>query len=173
MSEHTAYASADTLRDGRRILIRALRPDDREAMLAAVGRMSEQSRYFRFFGSKSGFTEDEIAYYMDVDFVGHVALVAILEEAGQPQIVGGARYIVIQPGRAEIALGVDDAHQGLGIASILVRHLIGIARAAGIDELEAEVMPTNKAMLHVFRRLGPAVRTTSGQDGIHVSIKCT
>ena len=51
--------------------IRALRPDDREDMLAAVGRTGMQSLQRRFFAVKRGFSEKEIAFFMNVDFSGH------------------------------------------------------------------------------------------------------
>jgi RimJ/RimL family protein N-acetyltransferase len=169
--EISSYSEFETLRDGRRLEVRALRTEDRAGMLEAVGRMSEQSRYYRFFAPKSTFTEREIAHFMNADFVSHVALVAVLEEAGQPVIVGGGRYIVSQPGCAEIAFGVDDAHQGLGIASALIRHLAAIARTAGLDTLHAEVLAENASMLRVFEKSGLELATTSEQGTRHVTLR--
>ena len=51
---------------------------------------------------KRGLTEQEVAYFLNIDFVDHVALVAVLEEANRPVIVGGARYIVLESGKAEV-----------------------------------------------------------------------
>lgn len=77
------YSNLQTPRDGRSMEIRVLRRANRVPMLAAVGRMSEQSRCLRFFGSKSGFAEDELAYYIAVDFVSQVALVTVLQGQGE------------------------------------------------------------------------------------------
>ncbi|MGO4389492.1 hypothetical protein AB4Y85_18360 [Microvirga sp. 2YAF29] len=96
------YSATETLRDGRIIEIRALRPTDRAGLLAAVGRVSDRSLYRRFFAFKRGFTEQEIDFYLNVDFEGHVALVALLEVDGQPEIVGGCRYILEPSGQAEV-----------------------------------------------------------------------
>jgi hypothetical protein len=85
------YTATETLRDGRTAIIRALRPEDRAGMLAAVGRTSQQSLYRRFFTFKRGFTDREVDFYVDVDFVDHVALVAVLVEDGQSMIVAGGR----------------------------------------------------------------------------------
>src|SRR5215472_13568614 len=60
------YSAIETLRDGRWIEIRALRPGDRDELLGAVGRMSEQSIYRRFFSPKRGFTDQEVAYFTNV-----------------------------------------------------------------------------------------------------------
>jgi len=157
----------ETLRDGRRAEIRALKPGDRAALLAAVANMSDDARYRRFFAPKRAFSEKEIEYFLNVDFVRHVALVAVLDGA----IVGGGRYISSEPGRAETAFAVDDSHQGLGIASTLMRHLAAIARDAGLKELIAEVLPDNAPMLKVFERSGLALRMRREPDVMHVTLK--
>jgi hypothetical protein len=108
MSETAEYSAVELLRDGRRVEIRALRPDDRDDLIAAVGRTSDQSLYRRFFGARRGFSEREIAFFVNVDFVNHVALVAVADEGGRPLIVGGGRYVVVQPGKAEVAFAVVD-----------------------------------------------------------------
>jgi GNAT superfamily N-acetyltransferase len=109
------YTAIETLRDGGRLEIRALRPADRDELLGAVGRMSEDSIRRRFFAPKRHFSAHEVEFYVNVDFTSHVALVALLIEHEQPAIVGGARYIVTAPGAAEVAFAIDDAHQGRGI----------------------------------------------------------
>ena len=112
MSGASEYSAVEPLRDGRRVEIRALKPDDREGLVAAVGRASDQSLYRRFFGAKRDFSEREIAFFLNVDFVNHVALVAVLEEDGRPVIIAGGRYVVVQPGKAEVAFAVVDRYQG-------------------------------------------------------------
>jgi ribosomal protein S18 acetylase RimI-like enzyme len=169
-AEPSSYAAVETLRDARTVAIRALKPDDREDLSAAVKRTSAQSLFRRFFGPKRGFTEQEIAYYLNVDFVTHVALVAVVDEAGRAAIVGGGRYIVLQPGRAEVAFAVVDQYQGLGIGAALFRHLAVMGRRAGLQEFVAEVLPDNEPMLRMFKRSGlqAAVRHDAGV--VHVSL---
>jgi len=74
MPEAAMYFAIEVLRDGSRVEIRALRPDDRAAILAAVDHTSERSLYRRFFGLKRSFTDQEAAFFVNVDFVNHVAL---------------------------------------------------------------------------------------------------
>jgi GNAT superfamily N-acetyltransferase len=85
-------------------------------------------------------------------------------------IVGGGRYIVSGPGRAEVAFAVDDPHQGLGIATRLMRHLVAIAREAGLRELIAEVLSDNAPMLKVFERCGLAATTHREGGVVHVTL---
>src|SRR5262245_64325747 len=163
------YSAAERLRDGREIEIRALRPDDEDDMLAAVGRTGMQSLQRRFFAVKRGFSEKEITFFMNIDFNNHVALVALAEEDGRDAIVGGGRYIVIEPGKAEIAFVVIDDYQGQGIGTLLMRHLAVIARKAGLKELIAEVLPENAAMRKVFSKFGFQARRGSDPQVVHLA----
>lgn len=165
------YSAFETLRNGQVIEIRAIKPGDRDGLLNVVDRASKESFYRRFFSVKRDFSEKEIDYFMDVDFVKQVALVVVLEEAGRSIIIGGGRYIVYRPGCAELAFGVEDAHQGQGIASAMMRHLIAIARAAGLDELHADVLPGNASMLKVFEKSGLTVSTTHDQGVVHIILR--
>ena len=160
MSEAVSYTAHELLGDGCSIEIRALRRDDEADMLAAIGKASAQSLQRRFFVMKRHFSDKERAYFMDIDFKNHVAIVALAEEAGRKVIVGGGRYIVFEPGRAEMAFVVIDTWQGRGVGSILMRHLVEIASDSGLQQLMAEVLPENAAMIKVFGKFGfsPAPR---------------
>ena len=170
MSQAAKYSAVEILRNGRRLTIRALRPDDRADFLAAVERASAQSLYRRFFGAKRGFTEQEENFFLDIDFVNHVALVAVVEEAGRPAIIAGGRYIVIEPGKGEVAFIVIDQYQGQGIGAALLRHLAAIASGHGINELVAEVLAENRSMLKVFEKSGFAMVTKRDGQVVHVTL---
>jgi GNAT superfamily N-acetyltransferase len=169
--ELSRYSSTERLRDGRPLEIRALRPADRDELLAAVPRMSDESMYRRFFSLKRHFSDRELDYYTKVDFVNHVALVAVLGDHGGPAIVGGARYVVTEPGTAEVAFTVDDAHQGLGIGSLLMKHLVAIARHAGLKQLVAEVLAGNAAMLKVFEKSGLHASAKRERETLHITLE--
>ena len=94
MTNPVSFTATEHLRDGRTIEIRALHRDDREDMLAAVGRTSGASLQRRFFGIKRGFSEAETAFFMDIDFEKHVALVALLAPFGAPASVALAAGLV-------------------------------------------------------------------------------
>jgi L-amino acid N-acyltransferase YncA len=102
--------------------------------------------------------------------VDHVALVAVLEEDSHPVIVGGARYVVTAAGTAEVAFAVDDAHQGQGIGALLMKHLAAIARESGLQQLVAEVLPGNTAMLKVFEKSGLRTSAQREHGVLHVTL---
>ena len=108
---------------------------------------------------------------MNVDFVNHVALLAVVEEGQQSVVVGGGRYVVVQPGKAEVAFAVIDQYQGQGVGAALMRHLAGIAREVGLKELIAEVLPENIAMLKVFEKSGLRLTTKREARVVHVALQ--
>ena len=171
MPDAAEYSVREHLRDDRPITIRALRPDDRAGMLAAIGRTSMQSLQRRFFVPKKGFSEQEMAFFLNIDFESHVAIVAEIEEDGHPVIAGGGRYIVVQPGQAEIAFVVVDAYQGQGFGTILMRHLAVLARDAGLNELIAEVLPENTAMLKLFKKFGFRPDAKGSPQVVHLTLQ--
>jgi ribosomal protein S18 acetylase RimI-like enzyme len=72
-----------------------------------------------------------------------------------------------------MAFVVIDAWQGRGIGSMLMRHLVKIAGNAGLEELTAEVLPENAAMLKVFGKFG--FKQTPQRDArtVHLVLKLT
>jgi RimJ/RimL family protein N-acetyltransferase len=169
--EASRYSAPDHLRDGRPVEIRALRPDDRADMLAAIERTSMKSLQRRFFVPRGSVSEQEMAFFLDIDFESHVALVAQINAAGRLAIVGGGRYVIAQPSQAEIAFIVVDAYQGQGIGTILMRHLIILAHDAGLKQLIAEVLPENSAMLKLLKRFSFKIVPGGSPQVVHLALR--
>jgi RimJ/RimL family protein N-acetyltransferase len=171
MLEAAEYSAVELLPNGRRVEIRALKPEDRTDLVSAVESVSSQSLYRRFFTVKHGLSEQEIDFFLNVDFVTHVALVAVMEEGGKQRIVGGGRYVVLRPGTAELAFAVVDEYHGQGIGSALMHHLSAIAREAGLRELVAEVLPDNFPMLRVLDQSGLPRSIKRESQVVHVALQ--
>ena len=165
------YTATENLRTGRTVEIRAQRSEDREGMRAAITRSSSASLHRRFFAVRREFSEKETDYFLDIDFVNHVALVVVANDGGEPTIVGGGRYVVVQPGQAEVAFAIIDAYQGLGVGSALMRHLATLGREAGLHEFTAEVLSDNVPMLNVFERSGLTMSTERDGTVMHVTLR--
>ena len=162
-ADASAYAVEERLRDGRPVRIRAIRPDDKEGLQAGMRRLSPESANFRFMQAKRLLSEEELRYYTEVDFRTHVGLVAIVEEEGAGLLVATARYIftpALDARAAEVAFTVDNAHQGLGIATLFLKHLAAIACRSGIAEFRASVLAENTRMIEVFEHSGLPMQIT-------------
>jgi acetyl coenzyme A synthetase (ADP forming)-like protein len=167
------YATDEILRDGGSIHVRAIRPDDKEALVDHFRRLSRRSVYFRFFSSKRELTAADLRNFSEIDFTRDAGLVATLREGDREHIIGvGLSFCRADrgaPHRAEVGFAVADEHQGRGIGTLLLEHLARIARAQGITELEADVLGENNQMIEVFAKSGFRV-TRSLEGGVfHVS----
>jgi RimJ/RimL family protein N-acetyltransferase len=167
------YKVTERLRDDRTVTLRAVRPDDKGLIIDGLNKVSAESIYRRFLMIKKEITPQGLRLATEVDFVNVVALVAVLEKDGKEQLAGGGRYVRTTGQRAEVAFLIEDAFQGLGIASRLFKHLVGIARDSGITQFEAEVLPSNEAMLKVFARSGLPLARTATRDTVHVLMDLT
>ncbi len=149
------------LRDGRAAHIRPIGPGDAELLVDFYARVSEQSKYYRFFSPMPNLSDRDVKRFTEVDHVGRVAFVLIL--SGRMIAVG--RYDVVRPGDAEVAFLVEDQHQGRGIAQVLLEHLAQAGRERGVERFVAEVLPDNSRMIQTFRDAGYRV-VSEYEDGV-------
>jgi GNAT superfamily N-acetyltransferase len=155
-SERTVYEALDKLPDGRTLKIRTVQPDDKDFLQYGMHHLSKQSLYFRFFTPKEELTEEELAYFTQPT-ARHVGLVAAVIDGEAERPAGVGRYFVSsnkEEATAELAFAVIEEFQGLGIATILLKHLIEIARSEGIAEFTAFVLPENIRMIRVLCNSG-------------------
>lgn len=167
------YQTAAALKDGTPVWVRAIRPDDRDTLGAAFARLSERTVYHRFFQTKTELTTGELTYLTELDFRDHVGLFVLNGDRASRELMGVGRFVRIHGGvadRAEVALTVGDVYQGRGVGTLLVRHLLLLAREVGIRWLEADVLPGNGAMLHLFERSGVGWSERSGGRVVHVTL---
>lgn len=164
------YQAKERLRDGRTVVIRAVHATDKPLLKEAMHHLSPQSLYFRFLTPKKELTDKELAYFTEVDFLHHVALMASVNEHNESVPAGVGRYVMSDSGpatkRAELAFAVSEEYQGLGIATLLLKHLTEIARSAGLEAFTALVLCENRKMLEVFHNCGLPMETQMGAPGL-------
>ncbi|WP_249666332.1 GNAT family N-acetyltransferase [Nocardioides faecalis] len=149
------------LRDGRTAHLRPIRPDDAELMVEFYARVSDESKYYRFFSPMPVLSERDLRRFTHVDHKARVAFVVLLGE----RMIAVGRYDSVGDKEAEVAFLVEDNHQGRGIAQLLLEHLAQAGRERGIERFTAEVLPDNSRMIQTFRDAG--YRVASGyHDGV-------
>ena len=147
--------------DGTTLTIRPSGPGDYEAVRRLHEAMSPENLYFRFFSASRVSAEQEARRVCLEGRPGMVALVGLLGD----ELVGVASYEPVGDGAAEVALAVADGMHRRGVATLLVEHLVSLARAHGVTALTAEVLADNYAVLHVLTDSGLAMRRRSS-DGV-------
>lgn len=152
----TEYERLLELKDGTKVHVRPIHPDDEPRLHEAFSRMSERTVYFRFFSPLKRLPEEMAHRLARVDYDQRFALVATTHRPdGREHILGVARYDRA-PGTtaAEVAVAVVDDLQRQGIGSGLLSLLAQVAARHGIEELTLIVLPENQSMLGLLRRLG-------------------
>jgi RimJ/RimL family protein N-acetyltransferase len=136
------------------LVIRPIRPDDKDALVAGLQRLSDRSVHQRFLSPKPRFTRSELRYLTEVDFTDHYALVAVLARAPDVLVAVG-RWVrdADSPDSAEVAVVVADVLQGRGVGTRLGRDLVDAARERGITRLTATMLPSNRAAHRLFAEL--------------------
>lgn len=149
------------LPDGSRVHIRPIRPSDKAALARGLSQLSPHSRYLRFHTPVVELSEAQLAYLTEVDFVDHVAWVALDPYAREDPGMAVARYVRLPdaPRVAEAAVTVADSYQARGVGSLLLGVLARSARERGIDTFRCFVLAENTGMLRIFERLGTTVVT--------------
>jgi long-chain acyl-CoA synthetase len=146
----------ETLRDGRRALIRPIRRDDVDRNAAFLDSLSQPSRHFLFLAGVSRLSGDELRRLCDPDYSHDMAYVALdSRSANQQRQIGVCRYAGGDATKgAEISVAVADDWQHCGLGTRLLTHLIDYARAHGVSRLYSIDSLANTRMRELARDLG-------------------
>ena len=150
------------LRDGTSITVRPIAPEDKQLLVDVFGRLSEESRYWRFFINLRGLTPAMLGNFTEVDHLNHEAVIAIESSSGQA--LGVARYgrLSEDPEAAEVAVAVADAWHRRGVAHVLLEELSARAQHEGFRRFVAVVRADNRAAVALFREAGGGTSRRAG-----------
>ena len=154
------------LTDGSTVEIRSAHPADAEAVRAMHVAMSPGNLYLRFFSMSLYSADTETARVCRAPGPDHAVLLAWLGD----RLVGVASYeLTGEPGVAEVAFAVPDDMHRKGIATLLLEHLVSVARDRGVRAFTAETLAENAAMLKVFTDAGLPVRRQLSADVVELT----
>jgi GNAT superfamily N-acetyltransferase len=148
------------LRDGTRVLVRQIRPEDKWRIAEGLKLLSPRTKLLRFHADVDAFTDEQLAYLTEVDHHDHEAWVALDPDDADMPGWAVARYVRLDsdPTVAEAAVTVVDEMQGRGLGTILLRMLAASAIENGIRTFRNYVLAENETMLEVFDLLGAQQR---------------
>lgn len=156
------------LSDGATVHIRPISLDDAERIVGLHARLSDRTRYLRYFSPYPRIPPRDLQRFVNVDHRDREALVVSV--AGGDLIAVG-RYERLGPAspEAEVAFVVEDSFQGKGIGPLLLEHLAEAARSAGITRFVAEVLPANRPMIKVLMDAGYHVSRAFDEGVVHLA----
>jgi acyl-CoA synthetase (NDP forming)/GNAT superfamily N-acetyltransferase len=158
-TEQVTYA---LLTDGTTVEIRPTRPGDFEAVRDMHAGMSPENLYMRFFGISRVAAEQEARRVCREPAPDRAALLALLDG----RVVGCISYQMTGDESAEVAMAVADDMHSRGIGTLLLEHLISLARGQGVRTFVAETLAENAPMLNVFAHAGLRPHRTLA-DGVY------
>ncbi len=139
------------LKQGTRLRIRPVLPEDEDRLVTLYGRLSPETAYQRFFGLMKRLPPTWAHHFAHVDYRSRMALVAERSLEWRPELIGVARYEPSEEAdTAEVALVVQDYWQGKGLGSILLKEILRAAEANGIHRFRAYVLADNVRMLRLL-----------------------
>lgn len=163
--------------DGGIVHLRPILPGDADRLVDFHARLSDRTRYLRFFGPYPRISARDLERFTVVDHRRRVAFVCLDGD----EIIAVGRYEGLPgdggPGgttgteavdSAEVAFVVRDDHQNRGLGSILLEHLAAAARENGLRRFEAEVLVENHQMIRVFRQAGYQVSRAFSEGVLHL-----
>ncbi len=158
-----------TLKDGARVRIRPVLPEDETRFVTLYGRLSRDTAYQRFFTIMKRLPPDWAYYFANVDYRRRMALVAERDLDWRPELIGVARYEPAdEEDTAEVALVVQDYWQGKGLGTILLKEILRAGEANGIHRFRAYVLADNHRMLAMLSRLTDIQRRRIAQGVVDI-----
>ena len=142
-----------TLRDGSRLRLRPIRPEDQDRLIAFYDGLSRHTAYQRFFAVMKRLPPDWARLLANVDYERRLALIAEHGPPEAPELIGVARYEPTdQAGTAEIAFVIQDGWQNRGLGTLMLDALLAAADARGIRRFRAYVLAGNMRMIDLLVR---------------------
>jgi acetyltransferase len=141
------------LRDGTRLRLRPIRPEDEPLLKDLAGHMTPEDLRLRFFTAVRGLSHELAARLSQIDYDREMALIALPE--AEEAALGVVRFAADPDNRrAEYAIALRSDWKGRGLGYLLMTRLIEVARERGVGELFGAVLHENAAMVQMCRELG-------------------
>ena len=159
--------SRHTFKNGLRVLFRAVKPSDEEAMRRLFYRFSSETVYRRFFYPITTMPHVKMQEYVNIDYGRMMSIVALAGENDRERIIAEARFVKDdQTAFGDVAFVVDERYQGLGIGNHLYKMLVRLAKERGLKGFTAEVLQGNENMMRIFEKGGFPVAKIL-QEGVY------
>ena len=153
----SGWFSVATLKDGAKVLIRPIQPDDAPRLQHGFHHLSKETIYMRFLEIFSDLSDEQARHLSTVDYQKQMAFVGSIQEEGEEHLVAVARYAYVEgdeAGLAEVAIVVRDDFQNRGLGKIIVVRLVEYARLHSVKAFIGTIHTTNAKISHFIETGG-------------------
>jgi acetyltransferase len=142
------------LKDGQFCLFRPILPEDEPLLRDFISQVTKEDLYYRYFSEINEFTHEDLANMTQIDYDREMAIVAVRQHQGHPEIIGVTRAISDADNiDAEFSVLVRSDLKGLGMGRRLLEKMIRYTRHHGLQQLNGITMPHNRGMITLARKL--------------------
>lgn len=169
-----SHTTTLTLKDGTRMVVRPIVPEDKAILVEGFAHLSPQTRFRRFLGYMDKLRAPLLRYLTEIDYVDHFAWVGM--NADTLEGIGVARYVRMRddPTAAEAAIVIVDSYQHRGAGTILLQLLGASALSNGITHFVGEALAENQPIRDLLENLGARVYDAdAGEVGFEVDLPST
>lgn len=163
------YKTQKKLKNDKIMSVRPLLPSDEIAYRNFFYSLKQSTIYLRFFRKIKVFSRKMAqAHWAFLDYRKNISILGIVPNKGNKEIIAIGTYVGDNDSRAEIAFIVREDFQGTGITTCLIKQLEKIALENGFTGFKASVLPANKVMLHVLKKVYPDADMNKNADEVYV-----
>jgi acetyltransferase len=173
----TRYVAPWTMKDGKTVTIRPIRPEDEPAMVKFHETLSERSVYLRYFhlmNLEQRVSHERLMRTCFIDYDREMALVAVWHnpETGESEILGVSRLTKVHgASEGEVAVVVSDRWQGKGLGKELLARLLTVGAREKLDKLVADILPDNRDVMRICEKLGFTLKHSLEDEVVRAEFK--
>ncbi len=170
------YVGPFTMRDGRQVNIRPIRPEDEPLLVEFHHTLSDRTVYARYFQALSlgqRIAHERLTRICFIDYAREMALVAVYRDANNERhILGVGRLTKVHGAdEARFSVIVTDNYQHVGLGTELLRRLLDVARQEHVKQVSADLLPTCDEMRRICEKVGFHFAEPAENGMVSVEIK--
>jgi len=161
------YITERTIRDGKGVKLRPIRPEDEPLLVQLYHTFSDETMRFRFFQVIREISHEALARYCNIDYDREMTIIAERTENDEKKMIGMVRLVVQPDGvRGEIAVVVGDPWQNLGLGSVMLDYIIEISKDMGLETIFGETLKENYRMMHICNTRGFEIKRIDDETNL-------
>ncbi|MGC8966343.1 MAG: bifunctional acetate--CoA ligase family protein/GNAT family N-acetyltransferase [Caldimicrobium sp.] len=151
--------SEEILKDGTKVIIRPIKPEDEPLLMELFKNLSEKSVLLRFQQPNRPLSKSDLIRFCHIDYDQEMTLVVLIKENNNQKIIGAAHLMKTYEDKAELSIEIIDQYHGKGLGTLLVGKLLDFAKNYGYKKIWMEIKKENFPMIKLALKYGFEILT--------------